>query len=125
MDTNRIKCVVAYLFLIAICYCFFSFQANASSRGITIKAKTPSGAIKEMHLYSGYHALVVGCGNYQLDWPKLSNPIKDAREVASMLKSMGWSVKLLANPNSTKLQRELNKIVAGPGMEKDNAIFFW
>jgi hypothetical protein len=65
MDTNRIKALLAYLFLIAICSWFFSFQSHAASRGITIKAKTSSGTTKEIRLYSGYHALVVGCGDYQ------------------------------------------------------------
>jgi hypothetical protein len=67
----------------------FFFSSLCFFQGIIIKAKTPSGTIKGMHLYSGCHALVVGCGDHQRDWPKLPNPIKDAQEVASMLKSMG------------------------------------
>jgi hypothetical protein len=31
----------------------------AASRGITVKAKTPSGSYKEIQLYSGYYALDV------------------------------------------------------------------
>jgi len=78
-----------------------------------------------MQLYSGYHALVVGCGEYKKGWPRLPNPVKDATEVADALRGMGWKVNLLENPEWSVLRRALNKIIIGAGREKDKAILFW
>ena len=97
----------------------------AVSRGITVKAKTRTGALKKLKLYSGYYALVIGCNNYSSGWPYLQNPDKDAEQVASMLKGWGWNVRLLKDPVGKTLKREFNMLVAGPGRKKDKAILVW
>jgi uncharacterized caspase-like protein len=125
MVIHRIKALGAYLFLIAIGYCLVLFPVYASSRGILVKVKTFSGSSKQIQLYSGYHALIVGCSDYHAGWPSLPNPVKDAMEVASLLKSMGWAVDFLPNPDGATLRRELNKLVTGPGRNKEKAILLW
>ena len=125
MVIHRIKILCACLFLLAVCYCFVSFPVYATSRGIIIQAKTSSGSTRQMQIYTGYHALVVGCADYRAGWPSLPNPVKDAKEVASLLKSMGWTVDVLTNPDGAKLRRELNKLVTGPGSNKNIAILLW
>ena len=77
-----------FILIIFSCLWIFPFSVHSASRGITVKAKTPSGTEKEIKLYSGYHALVVGCSDYRSGWPRLPNPVKDAKEVASMLKKI-------------------------------------
>ena len=125
MDFNRLKILTVSLIAVVLCFLLLSFSVHAASRGITVKAKTSNGAVKEIQIYSGYHALVVGCSDYQKGWPRLPNPVKDAREVASMLKSFGWSVDILEDPDGQTLKRELNKLVTGPGKNREEAIFFW
>jgi uncharacterized caspase-like protein len=90
-----------------------------------LKAKTATGTEKEIRLYSGYYALVIGCGDYQQGWPSLPNPVKDAMQVAALLSSMGWTVDVLKNPDGNTFQRTLNKLVAGPGRNRDMAILLW
>ena len=120
---SRMGWSVLPLFLI---FALTGQQVNSSNfRGISIQAKTHSGEIKEIQLYTGYHALVVGCGDYGSGWPGLPNPVKDANAVASMLEGMGWSVDLLEDTDGKTLRRELNKLVAGPGRSRDKAIMFW
>ncbi len=125
MDTVRIKALIIYLCLVGIWSWLFFSSANAASRGITVKAKTSSGAVKEIPLYSGYHALIIGCGDYRAGWPRLPNPVKDAQQISSILEGWGWAVTTLAEPDGITLERELNKLVAGPGREKEKAIFVW
>ncbi|MBW2248245.1 MAG: PEGA domain-containing protein [Deltaproteobacteria bacterium] len=84
-----------------------------------------SGTVKEIKLYSGYHALVVGCSDYRSGWPRLPNPVKDAKEVASMLKRLGWYVDILEDPDGKLLKRELNKLVTGPGKNREKGILVW
>ena len=125
MVIDRIKVLDALLFLLAFCYVFASFPAHATSRGIIVQTQSSSGSTRQMQLYTGYHALVVGCADYHKGWPALPNPVNDAREVASLLDSMGWVVNLLTNPDGTTLRRELNKLVTGPGKNRDKAILVW
>ncbi len=120
-----------HLFLIGT-ICFFecllvpiSTDCNASTRGIMIKAHTNAGDTHNIKLYSGYHALVVGCGDYRAGWPKLPNPVKDAREVALALKKIDCQVDLLEDPDWATLRRALNELITGPGRDPDKAILFW
>lgn len=96
-----------------------------ASRGIKVVATTSNGSQKEVSLYSGYHALVVGCGNYLRGWPKLPNPVKDAREVAQTLEEMGWQVDLLEDPDWSTLRTALNRLIIGPGRDQEQAILIW
>ena len=125
IDINRCKRAITSLFLITICFCVISIPIHASSRGIRVKTKTLSGMTKEITLYTGYYALVVGCSDYRSGWPKLPNPVKDAREVAETLREMGWKVDILENPEGALFRRKLNQLIVGPGRDKDNGILLW
>ncbi|MGD2184477.1 MAG: DUF1566 domain-containing protein [Desulfobacterales bacterium] len=119
------KTLGACLFLIAIGIYLITSPAFAATRGILVKTQTSSGSPRHIKLYSGYHALVVGCGNYRAGWPRLPHPVADAREVAATLKSMDWKVELLEDPGWDRLDTALNRLIAGPGRSKDKALLFW
>ena len=61
--------------------------------------------------YSSSYALVVGINNYR-HWPHLEYAVKDAREVAALLKSRGFQLQMLINENATKTEilRKLDTI---------------
>jgi len=93
--------------------------------GVQVETKTASGGTKLLPLYSGYHALILGCSDYNAGWPRLPNPVKDTREVAAVLESQGWEVDLVENPDGEKLERALTDLITGPGREPDRAILIW
>ena len=124
MDINRCKMAIVFLFTITICFCVLPLSIFASSRGITVKAKTTSGAVKEIQLYSGYHALVVGVSDYD-SWPDLPYATKDAQGVALALKKMGFTVTTIFNPSSSDLTKALNRLTYKYGREPDRAILFY
>jgi len=125
MVIHRIKTLGACLFLAVLCICFVTSPAFAASRGILVKTQTSSGASQQIKLYSGYHALVVGCGDYSAGWPKLPHPVDDAREVAATLKQLDWEVELLEDPGWDRLDTALSRLITGPGRSKDKAVLFW
>ena len=100
---------------------FFTVNLPAKQRGIRIVAK--SG--ESFYLYKDYHALVVGVGDYTQGWPDLPGAIKDAREVASSLKELGFKVKLVLDPTSSQLKATLNDIAFGLGMDKNRALLLY
>jgi hypothetical protein len=62
-----------------------------TTRSFQVEARGGDGRTKTLGLYSGYHALLVGCADYRAGWPPLANPVKDTHEVAALLKKMGWT----------------------------------
>jgi formylglycine-generating enzyme required for sulfatase activity len=117
---------IILIFIFLLCMSgIWADNGRAASRAISVSAKTVSGNSTQIQLYSGYYALVVGCGEYRAGWPRLPNPVSDAREVAGALKSMGWSVKLLENPDGSTLMEALNRLVVEEGKKRDQAVLFW
>jgi formylglycine-generating enzyme required for sulfatase activity len=121
MDSVMKRIAIAFAVLFVSFY--FAVDLPAKQRGLVVKFGNTNGSSKEMQLYSGYYALVIGCGDYRNSWPKLPNPVKDAREVSRVLKELGFEVKLVVNPNGQQLRHVLNQLVAGPGRDPKKAIF--
>lgn len=99
---------------------FFTVNLLAKQRGIRITAT--SG--ESLYLYKDYHALVVGVSEYE-KWPDLPNAVKDAREVASILKGLDFKVKLVLNPVSRQLNDMLRDMAFFLGSEKNRALLFY
>ena len=102
--------------------------ARSQTRGmheIHVTARTPDGAEKDIRLYSGYYALVIGCSEYRNGWRRLPNGVKDAREVTDVLKKLGFDVKLVENPGSQQLNDALNGLVPPAERDRDRAILVY
>ena len=100
--------------------------AFSSNRGISVKARTAGGGEKNISLYSGYHALVIGCGNYRDPaLGELKGAVRDAKEVAAALKKIGFQVKLVLNPDSEGLENAFYDFAGGPGSDPDKALFIF
>lgn len=93
---------------------FLTTNLHCKQRGIQVKARTVAGTTKEVQLYSGYYALVVSVGDYRAEWPKLPNPVRDSREVASMLKMEIDREKLEAEYKGLEVEKEKLAIVKQP-----------
>lgn len=79
---------------------------------------------RQIDLYDGYQALVIGVGNYRF-WPKLPYARQDAEQVAERLKTMGFRVELILDPTSQELKAALNKMVYTMGRDKERAILLY
>ena len=109
--------ILAYTLILSL---FLAVNLTAEQRGIRVTAK--SG--KHLYLYNDYHALVVGIGEYDY-WPNLQGAVRDAMEVASVLKNVGMKVKLVINPTSKELKRAFDELTYGVGKEENRAILIY
>lgn len=125
MFLNRKPRIAALIAALCIGLLMVSTWASASTKGIRVMAKTDSGTTKEIRLYSGYYALVIGCADYRSGWRKLPNSVDDAHKIATTLKSIGWTVKVVENPDGQTLERSLQRLVFSEGKEKERAILLW
>ena len=97
----------------------------AAETGINVTIVTESGENKDLQLYSGYHALVIGCSAYTSGWPQLKDRVADAKGVATTLKNMGWTVDFIENPDGQTIQREFQKLVFNQGKDREKGILIW
>ncbi len=89
---------------------------------ISINAKTKDG--KLLPLYSGYYALVIGVSDYDY-LPDLPNAVKDAEQVSSALRKLGFKVKLVKNPTKEELLKALTNLATGAGADPNRAILIY
>jgi uncharacterized caspase-like protein len=91
-----------------------------ATRGINITSKQG----QSLYLYKDYHALVVGITNYER-WPDLPNAVKDAKEVETNLKQLGFEVKLVLDPTSREMKSALTEVVYSMGNQKNRALLVY
>ena len=110
-----------------VVFCVLAFGVNglhAQTRGESgvVQVKTQSG--ERIKLYDDYSALVIGAGDYE-HWPKLPGAVRDAREVAVVLRSLGFKVKLVLNPTSVELKKWLNELPYDQGFKADRGLLIY
>jgi formylglycine-generating enzyme required for sulfatase activity len=112
---------ISFLIILPLLLLFLiSSHILAATRGIRIVAK--SG--QSLYLYKDYHALVVGVSDYE-KWPDLPNATKDAKEVASAMRDLGFRVRILLDPTSKELKTAFSDIAFGIGSERNRAVLFY
>jgi tetratricopeptide (TPR) repeat protein len=60
-----------------------------------------------------------------MGWPDLPGAEKDAREVASSLQELGFTVQLVLNPTSNQLKSTLNAMAFGMGRHRNRALLLY
>ena len=112
---RKVILFIAILFLLSTC--LFSQE-----RGFKVVVKTNEGS--PLELYKQYRALIIGVSDY-LYWPRLPNAVKDAREVASVLKEIGFITKILEDPNSEEIKDALDNLVFREGEAGDGVLIYF
>lgn len=118
--------------VLAVTIAAFLFNAvaaitNAHAQGKLIMPIMSSDGrlIDQVELYSNSFALVIGIDNYSNGWPRLSNAVRDAQEVAKAMKSKGFNVTLLKNPVKSEITRALKQFFVVKGDDPNARLFLW
>jgi len=115
------KKVVFLLILIAFAFLAIPQQLLGITRGIRIELEQG----RSLFLYKDYQAIVIGVSEYSQGWPYLPNAVKDAIEVATKLKKMGFQVKLLKDPTSFQLKYAFGEMAFEMGKVHDRALLLY
>ena len=103
-----------------------SALAVAESRGTVVRIPGPDG--KEVALYQGSHALLIGASAYTNGWPKLPQVPDDLRAVRAVLERQGFAVTEVIDPDHRALRRAFDEFINAHGADedsKDNRLLFY
>lgn len=102
-------------------------QAEARGMFVVLRdAPDPNAPVAErVELYKKSYALVIGNDAYGSGWPRLSNGVKDAEQVAEMLEQQGFEVSLETDLDSVGLRNTLEKFFVIQGKDPDARLLFW
>jgi len=110
-----------------VCIVFVALVSfsSASNAAIQIKVRTGTDSEEVLDLYSEYHALVVGIGDYRYGWKDLPNAVEDAKDVSTMLRDLGWHVDFIKNPDGQELNLKLNQLIVDTAQDQDKGVLVW
>jgi uncharacterized caspase-like protein len=94
---------------------------------VLLLAALPAGAKggKSRGQADGTHkALVIGVANYSGIWPKLDNPIHDAKAMDAKLTAMGYTVRRLLDPTGEEMDTAASEFTRSL-RDGDTAVFFY
>ena len=114
----RLSTILLLAFLLLLICASALAQTRGMGRVVRLK---DGGSVK---LYEDYQALVIGVGDYE-HWPKLPGAVRDAKEVARVLKGLGFKVKLVLDPNSAQLKQLVGKLPYGMGSKVDRGLLIY
>ncbi len=111
--------------LTALCLLvFLSAPASGQTRGAggVVRVNTQTG--NSMELYRGSYALLIGISKYQF-WPSLESVPGEIAEVGRALRSQGFVVRTLHDPNSKQLENAFEDFIGKYGYSTDNRLLFF
>ena len=103
---------------------FLPFLSLASqTKGINVVVKDTSG--RNVGLYKGSHALLIGISNYTAGWPKLERVPYEIEQVEAALKKQGFHVVKVMDPTSEALNSAFEDFIYKYGFDENNRLLFF
>ena len=113
-----------FIFLISSLLTVFLVSSAVAQRGIVpVAIKNQEG--KQVGLYKGSYALVIGVSDYTNGWPDLPGVDEDLNAVGEALEQIGFLVYKIINPNRKQLEEAFNGFISKHGYEKDNRLLIY
>jgi formylglycine-generating enzyme required for sulfatase activity len=118
----RIGIVIASLLP---CFLFLSLQQAqaAQNRGIQVSVKDSSG--RQVELYTGSHALLIGVSRYSQGWPKLESVDDEIDSIQQALEINGFEVEAVMDPDSSQLKSSFEDFIKRTGYNPGHRLLFY
>jgi formylglycine-generating enzyme required for sulfatase activity len=97
----------------------------AQTRGVGVRVKTSDGQTKEITLYRGSYALVIGNSVYSNGWDDLAGVKSDVTAVSEALTKHGFQVETAENLNGRDFLDRVNKFINDYGFEPNNRLLIY
>ena len=114
--------IAGIIFIIQIFCCQFVF---AQPRGVKVSVKGANGEMKNVKLYDGSYALIIGESNYTNGWDALAGVSSDVVAVKQILEQSGFKVETAENLNSLDFETRINRFINDYGYEAGNRLLIY
>ena len=117
--------LLARLLLVLGLFAIGTHLALAQSGAVRpVKIQIPDK--RQVQLYKGSYALVIGASDYQDNsWGDLSSVREDVAAVRQALEEQGFLVETLLDPTEDALIDQINDFIDQYGYEQDNRLLFY
>lgn len=122
-STHNLKLIIALFITCSAVVIPTSKHAIADSKGIGVVIKDLSG--RQIDLYSGSYALVIGVGQYTAGWPNLESVPTEIKRVENALQQQGFETTMVLNPNGDSLRKQFQAFINAHGFNHDNRLLFF
>lgn len=95
----------------------------AQSRGIQVAIRERSG--RQVGLYTGSYALLVGVSKYTAGWPVLESVPTETSQVEAALKKQGFQTVKILDPTSDQLKTSFQDFINRYGFDEKNRLLFF
>ena len=124
MIMKQMESIAGILLLVSLVL-FAQVQPVIASRGLKVVVNTDQAGKKEMPLYKGSYALLIGASNYQAGWPSLESIPGELALVESLLKNKGFDVEKHIDPDGRELKAAFSDFINKYGYDRENRLLFF
>jgi uncharacterized caspase-like protein len=119
----RAKLIAASLITpVLLCQLVFAQQRGG---GVRVARTNADGLKREVQLYEGSYALIIGNSEYSLGWDRLSGVKNDVVAVRDVLERHGFKVEVAENLTSEQFERRVRKFINDYGFDRDNRLIIY
>ncbi len=97
-------------------------QAFSAGRGL-VAIRDNQG--RQIGLYKGSYALLIGASRYTAGWPSLSTVPSEIAEVQAALVQHGFTVEVVTDPTASELRLAFQNFINRYGLDADNRLLFF
>jgi hypothetical protein len=121
VETMKKSVILGFFSILILSFPFLS--SGEQTKGIKVAVKDTSG--RQVSLYKESHALLIGISNYTAGWPNLESVPGEINKVEAALKSRGFHVIKVMDPNSDELYEAFEDFIDTYGFDEGNRLFFF
>ena len=123
----RSSCVAGALALAAFPCAAEAQKSQVGALEVAVKKSSSFDAATDsiVRVYGQSHALVIGINSYSGQWERRSSAISDAQAVAASLKTLGFDVDQIMDPDRETLNKAFERFLRGPGSSRSSRLVIW
>lgn len=95
------------------------------NRGVRVTVRENNGQQRELKLYDGSYALIVGESDYTNGWEDLPGVKSDVPAVKAALEKHGFQVRILSDPSKSQLITGIQQFIDDYGYEFQNRLLIY
>ena len=99
------------------------FPEREASPTVITSIRTAQG--KQVNLYKGSYALLIGVSDYTAGWPDLESIPGELAKLRVALEAKGFRVVTVMNPDSRRLEDSFKEFIDAYGYDRENRLLFY